>query len=115
MGVGWVDWLGLFALLCGLALFAETFRPRPMWRNIRREPPGGSPSQRRWIGASVILTVSGMLLGGQLEGDTALWAVAFALPVAGLVPALMGAFRGPTEAEQRRRAEALHADGTDAS
>ena len=107
----WIEGLTLVGLMCGLALFAETFRPQPMWLNIRREPPGGSPSQRRWIGAGIALSMAGQFTSQRLEGDTPLWAVAFALAIAGLVLALVVVFRKPTAAEQQRRAEALRSDG----
>lgn len=106
----WIEWLTVSGLVCGLALFAETFRPRPMWLNIRREPPEGSPSQRRWIGAGIALIMAGQFTSQRLEGDTPLWAVAFALAIAGLVCALVGALRKPTDAEQQRRARALQAN-----
>ena len=54
--------------------------------------------------------MAGQLTGQRLEGDTPLWAVAFALSIAGLVFALVGALRKPTEAEQQRRERALHSD-----
>jgi len=55
--------------------------------------------------------MAGQLTCQRLEGDTPLWAVAFALGIAGLVCALVGALRKPTEAEQQRRARALRSDG----
>ncbi|MCC5948970.1 MAG: hypothetical protein JJT89_10990 [Nitriliruptoraceae bacterium] len=108
--MNWIEWGTLFTLLCGLVLMAETFRAEPMWLYIRRERPGPSPGQRRLLGAGIALTMAGQFTSLQLEGDTPLWALCFALIAAGLVCALIAGFRGPTRAEQQRRAAVLEAD-----
>lgn len=106
----WLELLTLLALVVGLAMLAETFRAEPMWLHIRKARPGPSPRQRRWTGAGLALLMTGQLLNLQLEGDTVLWAVSFALIAAGAVCLLAALLRGPTETERHRRAQALRAD-----
>lgn len=108
--MNWLEWGTLFALLCGLILMAETFRAEPMWLHIGRERPGPSPVQRRLMGAGIGLVMAGQFISLQLEGDTALWALSFALIGAGLVCMLISGFRGPTRSERQRRASVLKAD-----
>ena len=109
----WLTILTLIAMLSGLALAAETFRSRPMWRYIDRERPGPSPRQRRVMGLGLALAMTGQLLSLQLEGDTPLWTLSFALTGAGFICMVASAFLGPTDAEQQRRADALSANGPD--
>ena len=108
--MNWLEWGTLFALLCGLALMAETFRAEPMWLYIRRERPGPSPVQRRLMGAGIASAMAGQFIALELEGGSALWVLEFVLIAAGVVCVLIAAFRGPTRSERQRRANVIEAD-----
>ena len=113
--MGLLEAIALTALLTSLAMTAETFRTRPMWPRMTAARPGQSPRQRRWQFGGLALLMAGQLVALQLAGDTALWALSFALVGAGFVCVLAGIFRGPTDAERQWRAQVLGTGGHDAA
>lgn len=88
--------LTVLALLFGLAVMAETYRPVPFSRNDQ-DRPGLSPRQRRLAGAGLVLASAGQLISAQLEGDTPLWAVSFALIISGVACTIAAMLRRPSD------------------
>jgi len=62
------------------------------------------------MGAGIASAMAGQFTALQLEGDSALWVLEFALIAAGVVCVLLAAFRGPTRSERQRRASVMEAD-----
>jgi hypothetical protein len=86
----------VLALLFGLAVMVETFRSAP-WSRSDAARPGLSPRQRRVMGAGLALMSVGQLISFQLEGDTPLWALSFALIIGGGVCTIAAMFRRPSD------------------
>ena len=104
--MGWVEATNLIALGLGLLLVVESFRREPFWWR----PKGASPRERRWLGAGLALAMTGLLISMNLEGDTPLRWLSFALIVLGLAAIVTGIVRGPTVQERERRERMMSQD-----